>query len=162
VDHFRASGEEFDYGWEERWIRDEGLAKIVPPVIAKALQKAGIEPAKLDHFVMPSTIGRAVAGIAKQAGISDKAVRDNLDATSGETGVAHPLVMLLHALETAIKPGETVLVLGFGQGCDAVVFRATAALAGVAKDHGIVAALANRQEETNYQKFLAFNDLITL
>jgi 3-hydroxy-3-methylglutaryl CoA synthase len=162
VDHFRASGEEFDYGWEERWIRDEGLAKIVPPVVARALQKAGIEPAALDHLVMPSTIGRAVAGIARQVGVSDKAVRDNLDAVCGETGVAHPLVMLLHALETAIKPGQTVLVVGFGQGCDAVVFRATQAVASIAKDRGIVAALANRQEETNYQKFLAFNDLITL
>jgi 3-hydroxy-3-methylglutaryl CoA synthase len=162
VDHFRASGEEFDYGWEERWIRDEGLAKIVPPVVATALQKAGIAPTALDHFVMPSTIGRAVAGIARQIGISDKAVRDNLDATCGETGVAHPLVMLLHALETVVKPGQMVLVVGFGQGCDAIVFRATAAVANIAKDRGIVAALANRQEETNYQKYLAFNELITL
>jgi len=162
VDHFRAAGEEFDYGWEERWIRDEGLAKIVPPVVTKALQKAGLKPNQLDHFIMPSTIGRAVAGIARQIGIPDKAVRDNLDAVCGETGVAHPLVMLLHALETSIKPGQTVLLVGFGQGCDAVVFRATDAVGGVATDRGIVAALANRLEETNYQKYLAFNELITL
>ena len=162
VDHFRASGEAFDYGWEERWIRDEGLAKIVPPAVAKVLQKAGLKPGEVDHFVMPSTIGRAVAGIARQIGISDKAVRDNLDAVCGETGVAHPLVMLLHTLETAVEPGQTVLVVGFGQGCDAVVFRATDAVAGIASDRGIVAALANRLEETNYQKYLAFNELITL
>ena len=37
VDHFRAATEAFDYTWEERWIRDEGLSKIVPPVIAKVL-----------------------------------------------------------------------------------------------------------------------------
>ena len=162
VDHFRASGETFDYGWEERWIRDEGLAKIVPPAVVKALQKAGVKPGEVDHFVMPSTIGRAVAGIARQIGISDKAVRDNLDSVCGETGAAHPLVMLLHALETSIKPGQTVLVVGFGQGCDAVVFRATDAVAGIASDRGVVAALANRLEETNYQKYLAFNELITL
>src|SRR5262249_35094643 len=30
VDHFRGEGSEFDYTWEERWIRDEGYNKIVP------------------------------------------------------------------------------------------------------------------------------------
>lgn len=24
VDHVRSEGEDFDYGWKERWIRDEG------------------------------------------------------------------------------------------------------------------------------------------
>ena len=33
VDHFRGDETDFDYGWEERWIRDEGYSKIVPPAI---------------------------------------------------------------------------------------------------------------------------------
>jgi 3-hydroxy-3-methylglutaryl CoA synthase len=94
VDHFRAATEPFDYTWEERWIRDEGLSKIVPSVVAKVLAKASLQPAQVAHFVMPSTIGRAVAGIARQVGIPDRAVRDNLDQVCGETGAAHPLVML--------------------------------------------------------------------
>ena len=28
VDHFRQSGDSHDYGWEERWVRDEGYMKI--------------------------------------------------------------------------------------------------------------------------------------
>ena len=40
VDHYRFQTEEFDYNWEERWIRDEGYAKIVPPAIEAALEKA--------------------------------------------------------------------------------------------------------------------------
>ena len=39
VDHFRGAEEEFDYHWEERWIRDEGMAKIVPEAAASALKK---------------------------------------------------------------------------------------------------------------------------
>ena len=30
---FRGDESDFDYGWEERWIRDEGYSKIVPPAI---------------------------------------------------------------------------------------------------------------------------------
>lgn len=68
VDHFRGSDQEFDYQWEERWIRDEGYQKIVPPTIHKALEKTGIAPDAISHFVMPATIGRAVQGIARTAG----------------------------------------------------------------------------------------------
>ena len=163
VDHFRAAGEEFDYTWEERWIRDEGLAKIVPPVIAKVLQKAGIK--RVDGLALRHAEHDRAGGRRHRQGcraLPPDAVRDNLDAVCGETGAAHPLVMLLHAVETAVKPGDTILLVGFGQGCDAVVLRATSALASFKSAGGIVAALANRQEETNYQKYLAFNDLITL
>ena len=162
IDHFRGAGEDFDYTWEQRWIRDEGLAKIVPPCIEKALEKAGVTASDINHFIMPSTIGRAVAGIAKQVDIAPEAVRDNLHGTCGETGAAHPLVMLLHTLETQTKPGDKLLLVGFGQGCDVLVLQATDALASFKPDRGIVASLADRQEETNYQKYLAFNDLITL
>jgi 3-hydroxy-3-methylglutaryl CoA synthase len=162
VDHFRAAGEDFDYTWEERWIRDEGLAKIVPPCIHRALGKAGVSAGDVDHFVMPSTIGRAVAGIARQCGIDPGAVRDNLHAEMGEAGTAHALVMLLNALEGAAKPGDTILLVGFAQGCDAIVLRVTEAFADYQSAGGIAAALENRQPEDNYQKFLAFNDLITL
>jgi 3-hydroxy-3-methylglutaryl CoA synthase len=162
IDHFRATGEEFDYTWEERWIRDEGLAKIVPPVLSKALAKAGVEPADVDHFIMPSTIGRAVDGIARQAGIPAAAVRDNLAGVLGEAGTAHPLVMLLHTLETAAKPGDYILLASFGQGCDAIVLEVTERLGAFVSERGIATALADRQAETNYQKYLAFNELIPL
>ena len=39
VDHYR--GGEFDYDWEERWIRDEGYLKIVPETVNRLLEKSG-------------------------------------------------------------------------------------------------------------------------
>jgi 3-hydroxy-3-methylglutaryl CoA synthase len=166
IDHFRGATERFDYQWEERWIRDEGLTGIVPPVIARVLAKAGLEAAEVNHFILSSTIGRAVDGVARQSGIRAEAVCPDLAGVLGETGTAHPLVMLIHALETRVQPGEYVLVASFGQGCDAILLRATehlpAWLAGPGQGAGIVAALANREPESNYQKFLAFNDLVTL
>ncbi len=162
IDHFRSATETYDYAWEERWIRDEGLAKIVPPCVAGALAKAGLEAGDVDHFIMPSTIGRAVAGIAKKLGIAPAAIADNLYAVMGESGAAHPLVMLLHSLQTKAKRGEILLLVGFGQGCDAIVLRSTAALADYRSAQGVADALARRQPEENYQKFLAFNDLIRL
>ncbi|HSG91543.1 MAG TPA: 3-oxoacyl-[acyl-carrier-protein] synthase III C-terminal domain-containing protein [Pseudomonadales bacterium] len=162
VDHFRAAGEEFDYTWEERWIRDEGLAKIVPPAITRALDKAGVAADEVAHFCMPSTIGRAVDGIAKTAGIPATAVRDNLHAELGECGAAHALVMLLHTLQGEVAAGDRIVVAAFGQGVDVLVFEATAALAALPARQGIRGHLAAGKATDNYPMYLAFNDLIAL
>jgi 3-hydroxy-3-methylglutaryl CoA synthase len=162
VDHFRAAGEDFDYGWEERWVRDEGLARIVPPAIARALDKAGVEPGDVDHFCMPSTIGRAVAEIARAAGIPAASVRDSLHDCLGECGTAHALLMLLHTLEGEVAPGEKILVAAFGQGCDALVFEVTEAITERPRCRGVRGALAAGRTSENYQQYLAFNDLVVL
>jgi hypothetical protein len=53
VDHFRGDESDFDYGWEERWIRDEGYSKIVPPAIKGALAACKLKGADITHFIMP-------------------------------------------------------------------------------------------------------------
>ena len=159
VDHYRFATEEFDYNWEERWIRDEGYAKIVPPAIAAALEKAGLGADQIDRFVMPGTIRGVQAMIAKRAGLPETAVHDNLHMVLGDTGAAHSLVMLVHCLQEA-EPGQTIMLVGWGQGCDVMIFRTTEALKSLPARHGIKGFLARRKEETNYNKFLAFNGLI--
>lgn len=159
VDHYRGDGVAYDYMWEERWIREEGYNKIVPPTLKDLFARAGVSGADIAHFCMPCTISKVAASIAKKTGIADGAVRDNLAAICGDTGVAHPLVMLAHALEDA-KPGELILVAGFGQGCDALLFRATDAIGKAKPARGVSGWLARRREETNYQKFLSFNEVI--
>lgn len=161
VDHFRGEEEEFDYGWEERWIRDEGLIKIVPRAVKGALEKAGVSGDQIDHFVFPCTFPRMPQTIAKQCGIDPEKVRDNLAAVCGETGTAHALVMLVDALQDA-EPGQKIVVAGFGQGCDALVFETTPALKDLSGRNGVKGSLANRKEETNYMKYLAFNGLVEL
>lgn len=159
VDHYRGHDHPFDYNWEERWIRDQGFGKIIPPVITRALKKAGISPEQVDHFVMPCVYGGVAASVAKKVGLRPQAVRDNLAAVCGETGTAHAIVMLVDALQDA-TPGQLLLVCGFGQGCDALVFRATERLAALPRRAGVKGSLGRRKEEANYLKFLTFNQLV--
>lgn len=159
IDHFRGSGEEFDYGWEERWIRDEGIIKLAPPAIKAALADAGIGGADVTHFCFPCTFSGLAANVAKACGIAPEAVRDNLGAVMGEAGSAHGLVMLAHALEQA-KPGDVIVAAQFGQGAEALVFKATDKVASRRPARGVTGSLADRKEETNYMKFLFFNGLV--
>lgn len=161
VDHYRGQTVAYDYTWEERWIRDEGYNKIVPATLKDLFAKAGVTGADIAHFCMPCTLAKVAGPIARKAGIPDAAVRDNLSAVCGDTGAAHALVMFAHALESA-RPGELILVVAFGQGCDALLFRATDKIGAVKPARGVSGFLARRREETNYQKFLSFNNTIEM
>src|SRR5919106_482258 len=161
VDHFRGDETDFDYGWEERWIRDEGYSKIVPPAIKAALAACRLKGSDITHFIMPSLMPAVPKQMAKMCGIGEGAVRDLLGANLGDTGAAHALVMLVDALEGA-KAGDKVMVVAFGQGVDVLVFEVTAENAKLPKRKGLSGWLARRKEEKNYMKFLAFNEMLPI
>jgi 3-hydroxy-3-methylglutaryl CoA synthase len=101
VDHFRRAGEDIDYVWEERWIRDEGVGKLVPEAIAGALKDAGITAEQIDHFIFPTSLQKMDVQLAKKCGIREAAVVDGLLTQVGDTGVPHALLLLAGILEGA-------------------------------------------------------------
>ena len=161
VDHFRTADSVYDYQWEERWIRDAGYMTIVPPVIGRCLAGANVKAVDITYFCMPAMVPRVVNSVAKAVGITEGAVVDNLHTVCGDTGAAHPLLLLSSVLERA-KPGESILVVGFGQGADALLCERTEQPANASGRLGCAGHLARRREEQSYAKFLAFNDLIEI
>jgi 3-hydroxy-3-methylglutaryl CoA synthase/uncharacterized OB-fold protein len=161
VDHYRATGEPYDYFWEERWIRDEGYGKILPPAIQSALAQTNLQPTDIDHFCLPVTMKGVAAAIAKKSGIKPEAVADDLAANCGDTGAAHGLMMLAAALEKA-KPGERIMVVTFGAGCDVLVFEATDAIASYAPSRPVSGQVARGVTEPHYTKLLSFHGELNL
>ena len=161
ADHFRAEGERYDYNWEERWVRDEGYLKIVPEVVGRLFKESGTAGEAIDHFCMPATISGAAAAVAKRLKIKPEAVIDNLAARCGDTGAAHPLIMLAVALEKA-APGEKILLIGFGAGCDALLLETTDAIRDYKSGSSASAALARSVTEKSYTKLLSFSDELDL
>lgn len=161
VDHFRAAGEKYDYYWEERWIRDEGYLKIVPETVRRLFRETGVEAAAIDHFCLPGTLAGIGGAVARALGIKPEAVIDNLSARCGDTGTPQPLLMLGLALEKA-APGQKILVVGFGGGCDALLLEATEALRGYRSASPVSAALARGATDRSYLKLLSFAEEIEL
>ena len=161
VDHFRRTGVDFDYGWESRWIRDEGYTRLLGGAIRDALAQAGIAADGIDHAVIPVSVRGVAAGLAKKLGIRAEAVADPLQSIVGDTGTAHPLLMLVDTLERA-APGQRILLVGFGQGVDVLVLETTQALARLPARRGLRGHLAERQEDGNYQRFLFHRGLLDL
>jgi uncharacterized OB-fold protein len=79
----------------------------------------------------------------------------------GDSGTAHAYVMLAGALERAAA-GDRILVIGFGQGVDVLLFEATAALARLGPRRGMRGSLARGVRDENYQRYLFHRGLIDL
>ena len=161
VDHFRSSGEAFDYTWESRWIRDEGYMKIAGNALKDALERHSLSPAKVDRLAVAIPVKGVPEALARKAGIDPASVQDNLQATMGHSGPAHALVLLAHTLKSA-RPGEHIVVVSFGQGCDVLIFQVTDAILGHQHPVGVDGWLARRKPEDNYMKYLFFNGLLDL
>lgn len=159
VDHYRGEDSTIDYEWEERWIRDEGFMKAVPKAVSRLLEKTAVKATDITYFVLPTSQARTPAAIAGKLGVKPGAVVDNHIQNLGVTGAAHPILLLVKALETA-APGDLILVAGFGQGTDALLFRATDAIAEKRPKTGFSGALERRREDANYNRFLSFNNLV--
>jgi hydroxymethylglutaryl-CoA synthase len=154
VDHYRMSGAPFDYAFEERWVRDEGVTRLAPDAIHAVLAEAGLKATEVRHCVLPLS-RPAAQRLARAAGLESARLGDDLRSDLGDAGTAQPLLQLIAALATA-GPGEPLLLLGLGQGVDALLLEATGAL----RQDPLRQVLARRCEETIYARYLSHQGLL--
>jgi len=160
VDHFRQSGEKFDYFWEERWIRDEGVSKLVPRAVAALLKRLEVPSERVAHLGFAGGPSGSDKLIAKALAVAPEKLLPDLQAQVGDTGAAHPLLQLAAALERA-QPGDVIVIACFGQGCEVLAFEMLRAAPSIAQ-RGLTASLARRIEESAYLKLLSFDGAIDL
>ena len=159
ADHFRGAHNQYDYVWEERWAREVGYERIIPEAVNGLLDKLGMTMDQVDRLVYPCIFKATHKKIAKILGADPSKVADNLHEVCGETGTAHALIMLIRELQTA-KPGDKILMAGFGQGCCALLFKVTENIQNLAQKNGVSGSLEHKKTVDNYLKWLRFRDLI--
>ena len=159
VDHYRGEDVKYDYNWEERWVRDEGFARIYPEVFKGVMEKTGVAVEDITRIVYPCVFSRIHGKLASTVGAVPEQIADPLYGEVGECGAAHPFVMLAKELEKA-QPGDVLLVAGIGQGAVALMFRVTDNIRNLPTRRGISGCLANRKQVETYTKWLQYNDLI--
>lgn len=161
VDHYRQSGSDHDYRWEERLGRDLGLERQAPPLVASVLAESRLTPADVTRAIFPVASGAEAKKVAKACGIAADAVIEPPFDGCGHAGAAQSLLMLAAALEQA-RPGERILVTGFGQGTDVLLLETTDVLVDYRSSTPLSAALSGGWDDDNYIRFLAFEGSVTL
>ncbi len=158
VDHYRAWDAKFDRTWEERWIRDEGYSKFIPESVNGVLKETGLKIEDIAKVIYPCHFNRVHATIGKKMGVPPEKIQNNLYAELGDAGAAHPLLMLVAALEEA-QPGDKLLVASYGSGSDALVFEVTDNIKKLKARKGVKDHLANKEALASYEKYCVFRDL---
>jgi 3-hydroxy-3-methylglutaryl CoA synthase/NAD(P)-dependent dehydrogenase (short-subunit alcohol dehydrogenase family)/putative sterol carrier protein len=161
VDHYRGARNTYDYVWEERWNRDEGYGKIMPEAIQGLLDKQGLGIDDIHRLAYPCFFKADHRKIAKTLGAKPETLIDNLHEVCGECGAAHSFLLLIKALETA-QPGEKIVVAGYGQGANALLFEVTDNITRLGSRNGLTGSLANKKTIDNYAKWLKFRELINV
>ena len=154
LDRYRGRGSRFDYAWEDRFGSHTGYEALIPKVITGLLKQAALGIADIDSLVFPCPTPRGHAKLGRKLGCRPEQVADNLYETFGETGAAHPLLMLTSVLMNA-APGDRVVVCGFGSGASALLFEATDHIRALRQ----TAAVPVRRMAP-YTRFLAYRGLL--
>ncbi len=158
LDRWRIAGDRRSKVWEERF----GETRYLPlgtEAGESALKQTGLSPEDVDRVVITGMHGRAVKALGRKLGVKAGALCDDLTATVGQTGAAHPGLVLASMIEQA-GPGEVLAVLSLADGADALVFRTTEARASWTPRTTVADQVA-RATDLPYGKFLSWRGMVT-
>ena len=144
LDLWRLEDGQFTESWEDRFVKEYGHQRNVVTAGRAFFSEKGIGPAEITKAVIYSPDLRNHQTVAKLLGFDyQKQVQDLLFGNIGITGAAHSLLMLVAALEKA-KAGDTILLLGYGDGADAFLFRVTENIEKARGSRGVSGWLARK------------------
>lgn len=161
VDHYRSTEARFDYQLEERWVREEGFFKVIPEAVGALLAETGVDATRIRHFAVGGVDDALARSIADRCGIAKENAVSSLRRECGEPGCAHPLLLLQQALQQA-EASDYVLLVGFGQGCDALLFQATGRVHAARGMFGPAAAIDRQLVDADYARFLSGRNLLEM
>lgn len=155
VDHYRTAATGADYVLEDRWVRDEGVAKLVPQAVKPLLKRHNLAGGDISHVILATPNTLHSRAIIKPLDLNKDALVDPLFGHIGHTGVAHPLLMLAHVLEEKAQAQQWILLIGFGQGVDAVLMKVGDAISNYQARESLASQMDACRLETNYLKYLS-------
>jgi hypothetical protein len=112
----------------------------------------------VDHLVVTGLHARAASALAGRLGVPSEHVVETLASTVGNTGAAHPGLLLTSVLETA-GPGKVIALVVLADGADVVLLRTTEAITSYHAARP-VAGQIERGAPVSYGKFLTWRKML--
>src|SRR3954447_7359960 len=159
VDRWGSPGANRSKVWEERF----GETRYLPlgeRAFQAALKSADLSPEQVDRVIVTGLHARAANALAGRLGVAGENVVDNRAATIGNTGAAHPGLLLTSELETA-TPGKVIALVVLADGADVVLFRTTDAIASYQPARSVDDQI-NGGAPVTYRKFLAWRGMLPI
>jgi 3-hydroxy-3-methylglutaryl CoA synthase len=162
LDRWRAPGDARSKVWEERFGETRYVA-LGERAWSDALKQAELTPGDVERVIVTSTHARAARSLVNRLGIAKEALVDDLGSTVGNTGAAHPALLLAATLEAMAlesgAPGHVIALVVLADGADVLLFRTTEATAAFRPALPIADRAATGRPVT-YGKFLAWRGML--
>jgi 3-hydroxy-3-methylglutaryl CoA synthase len=161
TDVWRKGDDPFVSGWEERFSITQGYSRVVRQTVSEMFERTGIGPSEISKAIFYAPDPGTLAATAKGLGLKPEQIPDHLFSSVGNSGAAMPLLVLSSVLESA-KAGDKLLVVGYGSGCDALMFEVTEEIerAKASGNRGVGKYLASKARLDSYERYAKFRDLI--
>lgn len=159
IDVWRTEGDPFVHGWEDRFVVDHGYRTSVRECVRGLLEKAGAKPADFARLVLFGPDARSHGALVRELKFEPAQAQDPLFGKVGNAGCAFAPLLLAAALEEA-RAGDRLLVVGYGDGADALVLEVGPAIEKLRDRRGVRWHLKRRAELPTYDVYLRFRQLL--
>jgi len=160
LDTWRIDGSAFTRGWETRFTGTHGYQKAMGDAASGILKKTGLKPKDFAKVVFYTPDARSSSRLAGALGFDPKSqLQAPLFDVMGDTGSAYAIMMLVAALEEA-RPGDNILLVNYGNGADAFVFKVTDKIKEMNSRKGMKGNLASKHVIDDYSAYLSYRSIL--
>ncbi|HLC23031.1 MAG TPA: OB-fold domain-containing protein [Dehalococcoidia bacterium] len=153
LDIWRNDSEPYLRAWEDRFVADEGYARVLSAAVGALTRKNGLAPKDLTNAVIYAPDARRHAEMVRRLGLDAKTqIPDPLFNSMGNTGAAYALTALVGALEAA-KEGDRILLANYGNGADVLLLRVGAGIEKSRKERTVQELLNAKRVLDSYETY---------
>lgn len=146
--------------WEDRFVATHGYMEIVGDTVLSLMKRYGLGPKDFTKVVLNADSPRRHREMVLKLGFDIRTqIEEPMFASLGNTGAAFAPMILVAALEKA-KPGDKLLLVNYGDGCDAYVLQVLDQIEKIRDRRGIKRYLELKGILPNYGKYLRSRNLI--
>ena len=160
LDRWRIPGEPASHVWEERFA-ETIYGPLADGAVTDVLKYADLTPDSVDHVIVTGVHNRAAKRVVRSIGARAEAVAADLSDAVGNTGAAHPWLLLTDVLDRA-GANESILVVVLADGVDAMVLRTTDALPAYRQRAAstVAAQIASGRDDLTYNSYLTWRGFL--
>ncbi len=159
MDLWRREEDPFVMQDDVRFAQIYGFEKSVTKAARGLMSHMSVKPEDFAGILITPVDARSHGKVAAKMGFDVQSQLVAPPAGVGLSGTAQPFLLLAAALEKA-SPGDLFMLIAYGDGADAIAFRATDRVSGSRNQNSLQSQIDTRRELDNYTKYLSFHHLI--
>lgn len=159
IDQWRSAEDIYVRNWDMRYANAQLYAPLVKQAVEQLLEKLQLQPADYTKIILYGHEEKNRLALAGKLGFSPEQIQPSLYGQIGNTGNAAAGLMLAAALEEA-RPGDRLLFVTYGEGCDAMSFTVTEKASSYRPVTGVQQLLERKDNTLAYGKYLKWKGML--